>query len=94
MVHCIESGTPLLIESLPEEIDAALEPVVARRVIRRGRHRVLRLGAAEVRYDPGSGCTSTPSWPAPHYGPEVAAQTTLVNFCDHGAGAGGPAVRW
>ena len=36
MVHCIENGLPLLIEGLPEEIDAVLEPVIQKKVRNHG----------------------------------------------------------
>jgi hypothetical protein len=32
VIHCIENGIPLLIESLPEEIDAVLDPVIQKKV--------------------------------------------------------------
>lgn len=51
MIQCIEEGTPLLIENLPEKIDAALEPLVARQLVRRGRSLTLTLGGREVSYN-------------------------------------------
>lgn len=32
VIHCIENGLPLLIENLPEEIDAVLDPVIQKKV--------------------------------------------------------------
>ena len=34
--HCIENGIPLMIENLQEDIDAVLDPVVARQTIKVG----------------------------------------------------------
>ena len=52
MVRCIENGLPLLIENLPEEIDAVLMPVVGKQIIKRGQRLILKLGDLEVDYDP------------------------------------------
>ena len=52
VIQCIEAGLPLLIENLPEDIDAALDPVIGKRTFRRGQLTMLRLGAAEVTLHP------------------------------------------
>ena len=52
VVNCIENGKPLLIENLPEDIDAVLDPVIGKQIIRRGQRLVLKLGETEVDYDP------------------------------------------
>jgi dynein heavy chain len=79
-MRCVEDGTPLLIENLPDSIDAALEPLLARRLLRRGRALALALGGREVPYSPAFRLYLHTKLPSPHYGPEVAAQTTLVDF--------------
>lgn len=77
----MEEGIPLLIENLPESIDAALEPLLARRFVHRGRACLLPIAGREVTYHPDFRLYLHTKLPSPHYGPEVAAQTTLVNFC-------------
>lgn len=52
VTRCIENGTPLMIENLPEALDPALEPLVARRTMKRGRSVVLTLGGREVALHP------------------------------------------
>lgn len=79
--RCIEEGKPLLIENLPQEVDAVLEPVVARQTVRRGRNTFVRLGDKEVPLDPRFRLYLQTKLANPHYRPEVATQTTLVNFC-------------
>jgi dynein heavy chain, axonemal len=54
--HCIENGIPLMIENLQDDIDAVLDPVVARQTTRRGRNVVMKLGDKEVDYDPSCTC--------------------------------------
>ena len=133
VIKCIENGLPLLIENLPEDIEAVLDPVISKRTFRRGNATLIRLGDAEVqvhskfRCRRSHACTRSmdesrilsdnfvPLGPDtgtagacdtltcagqatnrlcctcrmylqtklanPHFKPEVAAQTTLVNFC-------------
>ena len=50
-------------------------------VIKRGRSQVLKIGDAEVEYDPRFRLYLQSKHSSPHFPPEVAAQTTLVNFC-------------
>jgi dynein heavy chain len=78
--QCIESGTPLLIENLGESIDAVLDPVISRSIIRRGRNMLIKLGDKEVAYDPNFRLYLHTKLANPHYKPEIAAQTTLINF--------------
>ena len=51
MVKCIEDGLPVMVENLGEDIDAALGPIVAKQISRKGRTFVLKLGGAEVEYN-------------------------------------------
>ena len=52
VLQCVQEGRPLLLENLPEDIDAVLDPVVGKQIIRRGKGLFLKLGDAEVEYDP------------------------------------------
>lgn len=52
MLNCIENGVPLLIENLPADIDAVLDPVLGKRTVKRGRNIIMKIGDAEVEYDP------------------------------------------
>lgn len=74
------NGEPLMIENLGEHLDAVLEPVLMRAVTRRGRALVMKLGDKEVEYDPNFKLYLQTKFSNPHYKPEIAAQTTLINF--------------
>jgi len=79
--RAISMGNPLLIENLPESIDAVLEPVLARSTIKRGGMVFIKLGDKDdVEYDANFRLYLQTKMPNPHYQPEVAAQTTLINF--------------
>ena len=58
MVRCIQEGLPLLIENLPEAVDAVMDAVIGKQTIRRGRALLLRLGDAEVEVNPGFRCVA------------------------------------
>jgi len=76
----IQNGKPMIIENLGEDIDATLEPVLARAVYKKGRNLFLKLGGEEVEYDPNFQLYLQTKLSNPHYKPEIAAQCTLINF--------------
>eukprot|EP00741_Cyanophora_paradoxa_P016051 tig00000042_g15496.t1 len=78
--QCIQNGTPVLIENLGESIDAVLEPVLSRALIKRGRATVVRIGDREVEWDANFRLFLHTKLSNPHYRPEIAAQCTLINF--------------
>jgi dynein heavy chain len=41
-----------MLENLPEDIDAVLDPVIAKQITRRGKGLFLKIGDTEVEYDP------------------------------------------
>merc|ERR1719161_2930733 len=77
----IQMGDCLLIESVGQDIDAILEPLLARAVIRRGRSQfMIKLGGEEVDYDPKFKLIIQSKLSNPHYRPELFAQCTIINF--------------
>merc|ERR1719160_2356163 len=81
VIFNIQMGGQLLIEAVGQEIDAILEPVLARAVIKRGRSAfIIKIGGDEVDYDPKFQLYLQSKLPNPHYRPEIAAQCTIINF--------------
>jgi dynein heavy chain len=76
----LTNGHTVLIENLSEEIDATLDPVLARAIYKKGRNLFLKLGGEEVEYDPNFKLFLQTKLANPHYKPEIAAQCTLINF--------------
>ena len=76
----ISNGEAIMIENIREEIDAVLDPVLMRSLIRRGRAILIKLGDKEVEFDPNFKLYIQTKLSNPHYKPEIAAQTTIINF--------------
>merc|ERR1719443_1811626 len=81
VVFTIQMGGQLLLEAVGSEIDAILEPLLSRAVIKRGRTAmIIRIGGEEIDYDTKFQLYLQSKLPNPHYRPEIAAQCTIVNF--------------
>merc|ERR1740138_1887489 len=81
VIFAITMGNQLLIESIQSELDAILEPVLSRAIIKRGRTAmVIKIGGEEVEYSPKFQLYLQSKLPNPHYRPEIAAQCTIINF--------------
>merc|ERR1719311_782057 len=77
----IQMGENLLIEAVGQEIEAILDPLLARAVIRRGRSAlIIKLGGEEIDYDPKFRLYIQTKLANPHYRPELFAQCTILNF--------------
>ena len=84
MISClemaIESGKPVLIENLENSIDAVIQPVYGRAVIKRGKNYVIKMGDKEFTLYPMFKLYMHTKLSNPHYPPEIQAECTLINF--------------
>ena len=78
--HCISMGTPVILDNVGEDLDATLNPVLARATFKKGKKLYLKFGGEEIEYDPKFQMYICTKLPNPHYSPEVLAQATLINF--------------
>jgi len=76
----VQNGQVLMIEAIGEEIDAILDPLLARQFIRRGKEFAVMLGAEETVVNPAFKLYLQTKLSNPHYKPETAAQCTIINF--------------
>ncbi|XP_046432396.1 dynein beta chain, ciliary-like [Neodiprion fabricii] len=74
----IASGHTVLLENIMETVDAVLDPLLGRVLIRKGR--AIKIGDKEVEYSPLFRLILQTKLANPHYKPEMQAQTTLINF--------------
>jgi dynein heavy chain len=84
--RALENGYTILIENIGETIDAVLNPVVQRAVIRRGKKMYLKLGDTEVEFHKDFKLYLQTKLSNPHYPPEIQAECTLINFTVTAAG--------
>lgn len=76
----VESGKPVLIENLLNSIDAVLQPVYARSIVKKGRNRYLKMGDKELSLHANFNLYLHTKLSNPHYQPEIQAECTLINF--------------
>jgi dynein heavy chain len=76
----IETGNPVMIENLENSIDAVIQPVYARAVIKRGKNKYIKMGDKELSLNPLFNLYLHTKLQNPHYPPEIQAECTLINF--------------
>lgn len=76
----VEQGFPVLIENLQNSIDAVIQPVYARAIIKKGKSRFIRLGDKELHLHNNFNLYLHTKLSNPHYPPEIQAECTLINF--------------
>lgn len=78
--NAIQMGKVLMIENIGIDLDASLEPLLARAVIKKGRILLIKFGSEEIEYSPDFRLFLQTKLSNPHYRPEIAAQCTIINF--------------
>lgn len=74
----ISNGNVVMIENIDESIDAVLDPVLGRVLVKKGQ--CIKIGDREVDYNHNFKLILQTKLANPHYKPEMQAQTTLINF--------------
>ncbi|KAH7817501.1 dynein haevy chain 5, inner dynein arm 1 alpha [Monocercomonoides exilis] len=85
--RAIMFGRPILFENVEENIDTILDPVLEKNILRTGGsadgtggRRYIILGDQEVDWSPDFRLYMTTKMSNPHYTPEIAGKTMIVNF--------------
>ena len=76
----VEGGQPVLIENLENSIDAVIQPVYARCIIKKGKTKYIKMGDKELTLNPKFNLFLHTKLSNPHYPPEIQAECTLINF--------------
>ena len=76
----VESGKPVMIENLLNAIDAVLQPIYARAIIKKGRNRYIKMGDKELALHNNFKLYLHTKLSNPHYQPEIQAECTIINF--------------
>lgn len=74
----VARGNVLLLENIEETVDAILNPLLSRMLIKKGT--ILKLGDKEIDFNPKFRLILQTKLANPHYKPEIQAQLTLINF--------------
>jgi len=69
-----------MIDSIGQDIDAVLDPLLSRQFTKKGKTLLVKLGAEEVEVSNTFKLYIQTKLINPHYKPETAAQCTIVNF--------------
>ena len=76
----VQGGQCLMIDSIGQDIDAVLDPLLSRQFVKKGSAKYVTLGSEEVEVANGFKLFLQTKLINPHYKPETAAQCTIINF--------------
>lgn len=76
----LENGWPVLIEAIENEVDPMLDPILEKQYILKGRKKLLKLADQEMDFDDKFQLFMTSRLANPHFSPELAAKTTIIDF--------------
>lgn len=77
---CVQLGYPVLIESVEEELEAPLDPLLFKTTFKQAGIEVIGLGENVIEYNKNFKLYLTSKLRNPHYLPEVFNRTTIINF--------------
>ena len=73
-------GYPLLIESVENEVDPMLDPLLEKQITVKGRSKTIKIADQDLDYDEKFMMYMTSRLANPHFSPELAAKTTIIDF--------------
>lgn len=76
----LSEGFPVLIESIENEVDPMLDPILEKQIIVKGRNRLIKIADQDMDYDIKFRLYMTSRLANPHFSPELAAKTTIIDF--------------
>lgn len=77
---CLEYGWPLLIQNIENEVDPEIDPVLEKQIIVKGRKNYVNLSGQTYEWVDGFKLFMTSRLGNPHFSPELAAKTTIIDF--------------
>jgi len=76
----LQEGFPVLIESIENEVDPMLDPILEKQIIVKGRNKLIKIADQDMDYDDKFKLYMTSRLANPHFSPELAAKTTIIDF--------------
>ncbi|KAJ8931053.1 hypothetical protein NQ314_016082, partial [Rhamnusium bicolor] len=77
---CVQLGYPALVESIGEELEAPLDPLLFKSIFKQAGMQVISLGENVIEYHNNFRLYLTSKLRNPHYLPEVFNRVTIINF--------------
>lgn len=69
-----------MIEGIENEVDPMLDPLLEKQIIVKGRSLIIKLADQELDFDMKFRLYMTTRLANPHFSPELAAKTTIIDF--------------
>jgi len=76
----LEDGQAVLIESIENEVDPMMDPILEKQIIMKGRVKLIKVSDTEMTYDDKFRLYMTSRLANPLFSPELAAKTTIIDF--------------
>jgi dynein heavy chain len=77
----LQEGWPCLIENIEETVDPMLDPLLEKQIIRKGRNQCfIKISETDMDFDTKFRLYMTSRLANPHFSPELAAKTTIIDF--------------
>jgi len=73
-------GWAVLIESIENEVDPMLDPILEKQIIVKGRNKLIKISDQDMDYSDNFRLYMTSRLANPHFSPELAAKATIIDF--------------
>jgi len=76
----LQEGYPVLIESIENEVDPLIDPILEKQITVKGKSKLIIIADQEMDYDDHFRLYMTSRLANPHFSPELAAKATIIDF--------------
>ena len=76
----LSEGWAFLIENIENEVDPMLDPILEKQIIIRGRSKLIKISDQDMDFDDKFRLYMTSRLSGPHFSPELASKTTIIDF--------------
>ena len=76
----LQDGCPMMIENIENEVDPMLDPLLEKQITTKGRSKFIKIADTEMDFDARFRLYMTSRLGNPHFSPELAAKTTIIDF--------------
>lgn len=76
----LQEGFAFMLEGIENEVDPMLDPILEKQIIVKGKSKMVKLADQEMDWDDKFRLYMTTKLANPHFSPELAAKTTIIDF--------------